>query len=64
MINRLSSLDTYIEAECLGDAERVYDEIAGQLEPPFNMMLPLGQMTIALNLEDPGRAEAAMAGVE
>jgi len=64
LINRLSSLDTYVDAGRLDDAERVYDEIAAQLGPPLNMMMPLGQMTIALNLEDPDRAEAALAGLE
>jgi len=64
LLNRLSSLDTYIDAGRTDDAERVYDEIAAQLGPPFNMMLPLGQMIIALNLEDPDSAEAAIAGVD
>ncbi len=64
LINRLSALDAYVNAGKPEEAQRIYDEIAAQLEPPFNMMLPLGQMIIAVNLEDPDGAEAAMAGVE
>jgi len=64
LIVRFTALGTYIDAGRPEDAERVYEQIAAQLGPPFNMMLPLGQMIIALDLEDPDRAEAAVAGVE
>jgi len=64
LITSLSTLDAYIEAGRPEEAERVYTEVAAQLEPPFNMMLPLGRMVIAVNLEDPDAAEAAIPGVE
>ncbi len=64
LIVRLSSLETYVDAGRPEEAERVYEEVAAQLGPPFNMMLPLGRMIIALSLEDADGADAAVAGVE
>ncbi len=38
--------------------------VAAELGPPFNQLLPLGQLEMALELEQPDRAEQALPGVE
>ncbi len=64
LIQQLSSLDIYIRARKVEVAQSTYEAVAAELGPPFNQMLPLGQMTIALALEQPDRAEQALVGVE
>ena len=64
LIQQLSSLNTYVRAKKVEVAQSTYEAVAAELGPPFNQMLPLGQLTIALELEQPDRAEQALAGVE
>ena len=64
LLRRLEWLDNYLEAGRAEDARQVYEAVASQLEPPFDMLLPLGQLSMALELEDADAAFATLPGLE
>ena len=61
---KLQDLDTYVIAGLTEAARDTLASIAGQLSPPFDVLLPLGQMEIYLELEDADSMEVAIAGLE
>ena len=64
MIDRLRGLGDYIAA---GDTARglaLLEEWGGQLQPPFDAFRPLGDLDVALELEQPDRIDSAAAAME
>ncbi|MEE9133961.1 MAG: tetratricopeptide repeat protein, partial [Gemmatimonadota bacterium] len=61
---KLQDLDTYVIAGRTEAARDTLASIAGQLSPPFDVLLSLGQMVIYLELEDADSMEMAIAGLE
>ncbi len=61
---KLFDLDVYVDA---GMVQAAYDTLAAveqRLEPPLDLVLPLGRMQIAQALDDADEIEGASAGIE
>jgi tetratricopeptide (TPR) repeat protein len=64
MIERLNTIGDYIAS---GDTARSFElmqQYRAQLRPPFDVFLPLGELDIALELEDPSQIDTAAARIE
>jgi tetratricopeptide (TPR) repeat protein len=64
MMERLGAVGDYIAN---GDTARAFEQMEQyrkQLQPPFDMFLPLGDLDIALELEQPDRIDSAAARCE
>ncbi len=61
---KLQSLDTYVAAGLVEAAKDTLASIATQLSPPHDVLLPLGQLDVYLDLEEPDSVEAALEGVD
>ncbi|MGD2155039.1 MAG: tetratricopeptide repeat protein, partial [Gemmatimonadales bacterium] len=60
---RLQGLGRYVAAGMTDVALDSLRSMAGQLSPPFDVLLPLGQLDIYLELEDADSIETALVGV-
>ena len=61
---RLSTLDRYVQAGQDSIAFATLEAVGRELNPPFDMLLPLGALTIHLEREEPDQAEVALPEVE
>jgi len=61
---KLQGLDLYVAAEMTEDALDTLASVEGQLAPPFDVLVPLGQLVISLEREDADSIEAALEGYE
>jgi tetratricopeptide (TPR) repeat protein len=59
-VTRLMTLDLYMQAGRLEEAERIYQEAAGELRAPFDKLASLGRLAIALELDDADAAAPAL----
>jgi len=61
---KLQGLDLYVAAGMTEAALDTLASVESQLAPPFDVLVPLGQLAIALELEDADSVEAALEGYE
>jgi len=64
LVQKLAPLGVYVQAGRPEDAERNYEAVEDKLRPPFDKLLSIGRATIALELEEPDAAEAALVDLE
>jgi tetratricopeptide (TPR) repeat protein len=60
LVSRLSTLGLYVQANRPEEAQRLYEEAAGELRPPFDKLASLGRLAIALERDDADAAELAL----
>ena len=63
-VDRLLGLDDYVLVGDTARALAVFDSIARGLQPPFDRFASLGQLQLALALEDPDRIDSAVVVAE
>ncbi len=61
LVTRLMTLDLYVQAGRLEEAEGLYEDVAGELRAPFDKLTSLGRLAISLELDDADAAEPALA---
>ena len=64
MLRRLGGLGTYIKGGEIDLARTTFESIGSQLTPPWDALLPLGELGMALQLDDADAADAALPGLE
>jgi tetratricopeptide (TPR) repeat protein len=64
MLERLRGLGDYVAGGDTARALALLDEWGGQLQPPFDAFRPLGDLDVALELEQPARIDSAAAALE
>ena len=64
MLQRLGALDTYIKGGEIDVARTTFESIGSQLTPPWDALLAIGELGMALELDDADAADAALPGVE
>ena len=64
LMQQLAWLDTYIEAGRIDEAREINESVAAQLQPPFDMLQPMGRLSMSLALEEPDGVETALQGLE
>jgi tetratricopeptide (TPR) repeat protein len=60
LMAQLTTLDLYVRAGRVDEAERRYEAAAGELRPPFDKLSSMGRLAIALEQEDADAAELAL----
>jgi tetratricopeptide (TPR) repeat protein/tRNA A-37 threonylcarbamoyl transferase component Bud32 len=64
MMGRLRSVDDYVAAGDTARAFRLLDSLGRRLQPPFDRVRAIGQLDLALALEDADQIDSAAAAVE
>jgi len=64
LLQQLGALDEYVKVGQEERARQTLAAISQQLAPPFDGLIPVGRLSLALEVEDPDEAEAAIAGVQ
>ncbi|MGD8700577.1 MAG: tetratricopeptide repeat protein [Gemmatimonadales bacterium] len=61
---KLEDLDNYVRAGRAGAARATLDSLAGQLTSPLDLLLALGELGVAIELDDTAAIERASAGMD
>lgn len=61
---KLVELDTYVQAGRAASARATLDSLAGQLTSPLDLLLALGELGVAIELDDTAGIERAIAGMD
>ena len=64
LVSKLTTLDIYVRAGRVDQAELLYEGVAAELQPPFDKLSALGTLAIAVELDDADRAELALVDLE
>jgi tetratricopeptide (TPR) repeat protein len=64
LMERLSALNMYIRAGQEARARETLAAVSAQLQPPFDGLLPVGTLVLALETKDPSEADAAVQQIE